>query len=79
MERIERAAKLTIDDHIRDRFSYQSYNTARLQENFEILSRQMFLLKKAEPDITPCATHPRPVGEIRCRINTHLLPRGEGR
>jgi hypothetical protein len=55
MERIERAAKLTIDDHIRDRFSYQSYNTARLQENFEILSRQIFLLKKAEPDITPCA------------------------
>ena len=55
MERIERAAKLTIEDHIRDRFSYQSYNTARLQENFEILSRQIFLLKKAEPDITPCA------------------------
>ena len=55
MERIERAAKLTIDDHIRDRFSYQSYNTARLQENFEILSRQVFLLKKIEPDITPCA------------------------
>jgi hypothetical protein len=55
MERIERAAKLTIDDHVRDRFSYQSYNTARLQENFEILSRQIFLLKKAEPDITPCA------------------------
>ncbi len=55
MERIERAAKLTIEDHIRDRFSYQSYNTARLQENFEILSRQIFLLKKVEPDITPCA------------------------
>ena len=55
MERIERAAKLTIDDHIRDRFSYQSYNTARLQENFEILSRQIFLLKKTEPDITPSA------------------------
>jgi len=55
MERIERAAKLTIDDHIRDRFSYQSYNTARLQETFEILSRQIFLLKKAEADIAPCA------------------------
>jgi hypothetical protein len=55
MERIERAAKLTIDDHVRDKFSYQSYNTARLQENFEILSRQIFLLKKAEPDIAPCA------------------------
>jgi hypothetical protein len=26
-----------------------------LQENFEILSRQIFLFKKAEPDITPCA------------------------
>ncbi len=55
LERIERAAKLTIDDHVRDRFSYQSYNTARLQENFEILSRQIFLFKKTEPDITPCA------------------------
>lgn len=55
MERIEHAAKLTIEDHVRDRFSYQSYNTARLQENFEILSRQIFLLKKAEPDVTPCA------------------------
>ena len=55
MERIEHAAKLTIEDHVRDRFSYQSYNTARLQENFEILSRQIFLLKKAEPDITPSA------------------------
>ena len=55
MERIEHAAKLTIEDHVRDRFSYQSYNTARLQENFEILSRQIFLLKKAEPDIAPCA------------------------
>jgi len=55
MDRIEHAAKLTIEDHVRDRFSYQSYNTARLQENFEILSRQIFLLKKAEPDITPCA------------------------
>ena len=55
MERIERAAKLTIDDQIRDEFSYQSYNIARLQENFEILTRQIYLLKKAEPDITPCA------------------------
>jgi len=55
MDRIEHAAKLTIEDHVRDRFSYQSYNTARLQENFEILSRQIFLLKKAEPDIAPCA------------------------
>jgi hypothetical protein len=55
MERIEHAAKLTIDDQIRDRFSHQSYNIARLQENFEILSRQIFLLKKAEPDIAPCA------------------------
>ncbi len=55
MERIEHAARLTINDHIRDRFSYQSYNTARLQENFEILSRQIFLQKKVEPDITPCA------------------------
>ena len=55
MERIERAARLTIDDHIKDRFSYQSYNTARLQENYEIISRRIFLLKKAEPDITPCA------------------------
>ena len=55
MERIEHASKLTIEDHVRDRFSYQSYNTARLQENFEILSRQIFLLKKTEPDITPCA------------------------
>ena len=55
MERIERAAKLTIDDQIRDQFSYQSYNIARLQENFEILTRQIYLLKKSEPDITPCA------------------------
>ena len=55
MERVEHAAKLTIEDHVRDRFSYQSYNTARLQENFEIISRQIFLLKKTEPDITPCA------------------------
>jgi hypothetical protein len=55
MDRIEHAAKLTIDDQIRDEFSYQSYNIARLQENFEILSRQIYLLKKAEPDIAPCA------------------------
>src|SRR5262245_3604033 len=55
MERIERAARLTIDDHVKDRFSYQSYNPARLQETFEVLSRQIFLLKKAEPDITPSA------------------------
>jgi hypothetical protein len=55
MDRIEHAAKLTIDDQIRDEFSYQSYNIARLQENFEILSRQIYLLKKAEADIAPCA------------------------
>src|SRR6185295_5793905 len=55
MERIHRAAQLTIDDQIADRFSFQSYNIARLQENFEALSRRIYVLKKAEPDIAPCA------------------------
>ena len=78
MERIERAAKLTIDDHIRDRFSYQSYNTARLQENFEILSRQIFLLKKTEPDITPSANILGRSVKYDRRSDAHLLPVGEG-
>jgi hypothetical protein len=55
MERVDRAARLTIDDQVADRFSYRSYNIARLQENYEVLSRRILLLKKAEPDITPCA------------------------
>ena len=55
MERVDRAARLTIDDHAADGFSSQSYNIARLQENYEILSRRIFLRKKAEPDIKPCA------------------------
>ena len=55
IERIYRAAQLTIDNHISDRFSFQSYNIARLQENFEALSRRIYALKKAEPDIAPCA------------------------
>jgi len=55
LERVYRAAQLTIDNHIADRFSFQSYNIARLQENFEALSRRIYALKKAEPDIAPCA------------------------
>ena len=55
MGRIHRAAQITIDDHVADRFSFQSYNIARLQENFEALSRRIYLLKKAESDIAPCA------------------------
>jgi len=55
MERIHRAAELTIDDQTADNFSSTSYNIARLQENFEALSRRIYLLKKAEPDIAPCA------------------------
>jgi hypothetical protein len=50
MERIERAARLTIDQYVADRFSYQSYNIAHLQETFEALSRRITLLKKADTD-----------------------------
>ncbi len=55
LDRIYRATRLTIDEEIADRFSVQSYNVARLQESFEALSRRLYLLKKAEQDVAPCA------------------------
>lgn len=57
MERISRAAELTIDEYAAERFSYQSYNIARLQESFEALSRRIYLLKKTDTDVSPFASH----------------------
>ncbi len=55
MERLSRAAELTIDEYVAQRFSYQSYNIARLQESFEALSRRIYLLKKTDIDVSQFA------------------------
>ena len=52
MERICAAAKLTIDEHVVSGFPAQSYNIARLQENFEVVSRRIAQMKKADADIS---------------------------
>ena len=51
MERIQRAAQLTIDEQIASGFGYQSYNIAGMQENFEVLSRRVAALKPEEGDV----------------------------
>ena len=51
MERIARAAHVTINEYLRGRFSYQSYNIARLQEFYDVLSRRIYLMKKADVDV----------------------------
>ena len=55
MDRFRRAAQLTIDEHVKSGFSYQSYNIAGMQENFEILSRRIAALKREEEDISSIA------------------------
>jgi hypothetical protein len=55
LERIARAAQLTIDEYAGGGFSYQSYNIAKLQESYEVLSRRIYQMKKAEADILPFA------------------------
>jgi hypothetical protein len=55
MDRFRRAAQLTIDEHVKSEFSYQSYNIAGMQENFEILSRRVATLKRADEDISSIA------------------------
>jgi hypothetical protein len=55
MERLTRAAELTIDEYASERFSYQSYNIARLQESFEALSRRIYMLKKTDIDVSQLA------------------------
>jgi hypothetical protein len=52
MERFCGAAKLTIAEHVASRFSEQSDNIARLQENFEIVSRRLAALKRNDADVT---------------------------
>jgi len=52
LERIARAAQLTIDEYALGGFSYHSYNIAKLQESYEILSRHIYQMKKAGADIT---------------------------
>lgn len=55
MDRFRRAAQLTIDEHVQSGFSYQSYNIAGMQENFEILSRRIAALKREDEDISSIA------------------------
>ena len=52
LERIARAAAFTIDEYVAERFGYQSYNIARMQETFEALSRRIYLLKKSDADVS---------------------------
>jgi len=52
MERIQRAAHLTIDEQIKTRFSYQSYDVAAMQENFEGIARRIAALKHQREDAT---------------------------
>ena len=54
-ERIARAAQLTIDEYAAGGFSYHSYNIAKLQESYEVLSRHLYQMKKAGADITELA------------------------
>jgi hypothetical protein len=56
MKRVAAAAKLTIDQQVLNGFSVQSYNLARLQENFEVISRRIALLKRNDADIGPLAS-----------------------
>jgi hypothetical protein len=55
MERVYEAARLTVDEHIADGFSVQSYNVARLQETFEVIGRRIAVLKKTDADISRVA------------------------
>lgn len=55
LERIARAAKLTIDEYVAGGFSYKSYNIAKLQESYEVLSRRLYQVKKAEGDVSALA------------------------
>lgn len=55
MDRFRQAAQLTINEHVRSRFSYQSYNIAGMQECFEVISRKIAGLKKEGKDIAPAA------------------------
>jgi hypothetical protein len=55
MERIARAAAFTIDEYVAARFSYRSYNIARMQETFEALSRRICFLKKSDADVAQLA------------------------
>jgi hypothetical protein len=52
LERIARAAQLTIDEYAAGGFSYHSYNIAKLQESYEVLSRHLYQLKKTDADIS---------------------------
>jgi hypothetical protein len=52
MDRFRQAAQLTIDEHVKARFSYQSYNIAGMQECFEIMSRRIAALKKDGQDVS---------------------------
>jgi hypothetical protein len=52
LERIARAAQLTINEYAAGGFSYQSYNIAKLQESYEVLSRRIYQMKKAEADVS---------------------------
>jgi hypothetical protein len=52
LERVARAAQLTIDEYAAGGFSYHSYNIAKLQESYEVLSRHIYQMKKAGADIS---------------------------
>ena len=44
-------AQLTIDEDAAGGFSYHSYNIAKLQESYEVLSRHIYQMKKAGADM----------------------------
>jgi hypothetical protein len=52
LERIARAAQLTIDEYVAAGFSYHSYNIAKLQESYEVLSQHIYQMKKSGADIS---------------------------
>ena len=55
LQRISHAAELTIDEYVAGRFSYKSFNIARLQESYEVLSRRIYVMKKAGEDVSQFA------------------------
>src|SRR5258708_20503820 len=56
LERIARAAQLTINEYTAGGFSYQSYNIAKLQESYEVLSRRIYQMNKMKDALSKVST-----------------------
>jgi hypothetical protein len=55
IERVQAAARLTIDEHIASGFAPASENIVRLQESFETIGRRLCALKLSGADVGPQA------------------------